>query len=181
MRAASLSDTKTISSRWTWYGNVFSSVVIKLSGDAVLLEFETISNCWTWYGTDISFPFLSSNYQSCGVIRIWNKIKLLDLVWEYFFPFCHPTIRVTLWLDFETISSCWIWYGTGFFLYFQPHSTMRAASLSDTKTISICWTWYGTDISFPFLSPHYQSHRVIGFWNNIMLLELVWHWSFLFF
>ena len=77
MRAASLPDTKTISSRWTWYGNVFSSVVIKLSGAAVLLEFETISNCWTWYGTDTSFPF-----------------------------FCHQTIRVAVLLEFQTISSC---------------------------------------------------------------------------
>ena len=61
----------------------FSSVVIKLSGVAVLLAFETISSCWTWYVTDISFPFLS-------------------LI-------------------------------------------------------------FGNVFSFPFLSPHYQSHRVIGF------------------
>ena len=46
----------------------FSSVVIKLSGVAVLLAFETISSCWTWYGTDISFPFLSPHYQSHRVI-----------------------------------------------------------------------------------------------------------------
>ena len=58
----------------------FSSIVTKLSRVIVLLEFETISSCWTWYGTNILFSFLSPNYQSRGVIRIPNNIKLLDLV-----------------------------------------------------------------------------------------------------
>ena len=52
---------------------------------AMLLELETISSCWTWYGTGIFFPFLSPHYQIHCVIRVWNNIKLLDLVWFWFF------------------------------------------------------------------------------------------------
>ena len=59
----------------------FSFIVTKLSRVNVLLEFETISSWWTGNGTDIPFPILSPNYQSRGVIRISNNIKLLDLVW----------------------------------------------------------------------------------------------------
>ena len=40
---------------------------------------------------------------------------------------------VTMLLDFETISSCWTWYCTVFFLYFQPDRTMRAASYQTLK------------------------------------------------
>ena len=176
----------------------------------VLLEFQTMSSCWSWYGTNISF-FLSPNYQSRGVIRILNNIKLLDLVLYWNFILCHPTIRVTVLLDFETISSCWTWCCNGFFCIFnlteqweQPryhtlkqyqvagigmvliflflfcHQIIRFAVLLEFQTISSCWTWYYTDI-FPFLSPHYQSQRVIGFGNNIKLLNLVLHWFFLYF
>ena len=48
-------------------------------------------------------------------------------------------------------------------LFFYCHQTIRVAVLLDFKTISSCWTWYSTDISFPLLSPLYQSHRVIRF------------------
>ena len=63
----------------------FSFIVTKLSRVNVLLEFETISSCWTWNGTDISFPFLSPNYQSHRVIRVGNNIELLNLVLQWFF------------------------------------------------------------------------------------------------
>ena len=48
-------------------------------------------------------------------------------------------------------------------LFFYCHQTIRVAVLLDFETISSCWTWYSTDIFFPFLSSHYQSHRVIRF------------------
>ena len=48
-------------------------------------------------------------------------------------------------------------------LFFYCHQSIRVAVLLDFETISSCWTWYSTHISFPFLSPHYQSHRVIRF------------------
>ena len=96
-------------------------------------------------------------------------------------------------LDFETISSCWTWYSTDFLyfqpdrtmraatyqtlkqyqvaglgmvlisLFFYCHQIIRVALLFEFETISSCWTWYSTDISFPFLSPNYQSRRVIRF------------------
>ena len=59
------------------------------------------------------------------------------------------------------------------FIFLFCHQALRVAVLLDFETISSCWTWYSTDISFPFLSPHYQSHRVIRFLNNIKLLDLV--------
>ena len=111
---------------------------------AVLLEHEIISSCWTWYGTDISFPFLSPHYHIRRVIRIWNNIKLLVLVWYWFF--------------------------SAFLI--SPNNESRL--LSDTKTISSSWTWYATDNYFPILSPNYQSRRVIRTWNSIYLLDLVW-------
>ena len=122
----------------------------------------------------------------------------------FFFLFYHPTIRVAMLFEFETISSFWAWYGTDFFcifnlteqwesprhqtikqnpvaglgmllififLFCQP--TIRVAVLLELETISSCWTWYGTDISFPFLSSHYQIGRVIRIWNNIKLLDLI--------
>ena len=125
------------------------------------------------------------------------------------FLFCQPTIRFAKLLEFETISSCWTWYGIDFFcifnfseqwesscyqtlkqyqvaglgmllmslfLFYQP--TIRVAALLEIKTISSCWTWYGTDISFPFLSPHYQIRHVIKIGNNIKLLDLICDWFF---
>ena len=77
----------------------------------------------------------------------------------FFFLFCHQTIRVTVVLEFETISSCWTWYCNVFFLY--CHQTIRVTLLLEFETISSCWTLYGTDIGFLLLSPNYQSSRVI--------------------
>ena len=48
---------------------------------ALLSDTKTKSSCWTWYATDITISFLSTHYQSRRVIRIWNNIKLLGLVW----------------------------------------------------------------------------------------------------
>ena len=79
-----LLELETISSCWTWYDNVFSFIVTKLSRVSVLLEFQTISSCWTWYYTNI-FSFLSPHYQSHRVFRFGNNIKLLDLVLQWFF------------------------------------------------------------------------------------------------
>ena len=43
-----------------------------------------------------------------------------------FFLFCHPTIRVTVFLDFKTISSCWTWNGTGFSVFLTaPNNESR--------------------------------------------------------
>ena len=46
-------------------------------------------------------------------------------------------------------------------LFFYCHQIIRFALLLEFETISSCWTWYSTDISFPFLLPRDQSHRVI--------------------
>ena len=81
------------------------------------------------------------------------------MVLIFVFFYCHQTIRVAVLLEFETISSCWTWYVNVFFLY--CHQTIRVTVLLEFETISGCWTWYGTDISFPLLSPNYQSRRVI--------------------
>ena len=48
-------------------------------------------------------------------------------------------------------------------LFFYCHQIIRVALLLESETIPSFWTWYSTDISFPFLSLHYQSHRVIRF------------------
>ena len=45
------------------------------------------------------------------------QVAGLGLVLISLFFYCHQTIRVAVLLDFETISSCWIWYSTDF-LYF---------------------------------------------------------------
>ena len=82
------------------------------------------------------------------------------MVLIFLFLYCHQTIRVSDLLAFETISSCWTWYGNVFFLY--CHQTSRVAVLLELQTISSCWTRYGTDISFPLLSPNYQSLRFIS-------------------
>ena len=160
----------------------------------MLLEIKIISSCWTWYDTDVFLRLWPHRTMTVASSSDTKKIHLLDLVCNWFsFLFCHPTIRVAMVLEFETISSCWIWYGTDVFLRFQHHRTMRVAFLSDTKTISSCWTWYGallsetetisscwtwyaTDVSFPFISTHYQSRYVIRIWNNIKLLDLVCYW-----
>ena len=47
------------------------------------------------------------------------------------------------------------------FLFLYCHQTIRVAVLLEFETISSCWTWYATDVSFPLLSPNYQSRRVI--------------------
>ena len=132
---------------------------------ALLSDTKTISSCWTWYAIDIHFPFLTPHCQSRRVIRIRNNIKLLDLVWYWFYSaFLTSLINEgRLVSDTRTITICWTWYG---------------ALLSDTKTKSSCWTWYAIDILFPFLSPHCQSRRVIRIRNNIKLLDLVWYWFF---
>ena len=93
------------------------------------------------------------------------------MVLIFVFFYCHQTIRVAVLLEFETISSCWTWYGNVF--SFIVTKLARVAVLLEIETISSCWTWYGTDVFFPFLSPNYQSHRVIRFCNNIKLLELL--------
>ena len=200
---------ETISSCWTRYGTdicfLFCQRTVRFD---VLLEIETKSSCWTRYCTDISFPFLSTHCQIRRVIRIWNNIKLLDLVWYWFFfcilnlteqlespcyqtlkqyevaglgmvpcyqtlkqyqvagfgmllififLFCHPTIRVAVLLELETISSCWTWYCTDISFPFY-HRTIRVALLLEFETISSCWTWYGTDVSFPFfITPLWES------------------------
>ena len=162
----------------------------------------------------LHFPLLSPNYLSRCLIRIWNNIKLVDLVWFLFFCifnlteqwgssryqtrkqyqvaglgmllifFCifnltdqwvspcyqtlkqnqvvgigmllilqflffQPTIRVAVSLEFETISSCWVWYGNDVF-FLCCHQTIWVAMLLEFGTKSDCWTWYGTDISFAF-------------------------------
>ena len=45
------------------------------------------------------------------------QVAGLGMVLISLFSYCHQTIRVAVLLDFETISSCWIWYSTDF-LYF---------------------------------------------------------------
>ena len=96
----------------------------------------------------------------------------------FIFLICHPTVRVAVLSEFETISSCRTWCGTDFFSAFLTSSINEGCLVSDTRTISSCWTWYAYDIHFPFLSPHYQSRRVISIRNNIELLDLVWYWFF---
>ena len=147
IRVTVLLDFATISSYWNCYVNVFFLYCHQTIIFTVLLEFETISSCWTWYG-NVFFLYCHQTIKSCRVIRNWNNIKLLDLVWYwcFFFLFCHQTIRVTVLLDFATISSYWNCY---------------------------------VNVFFPLLSPNYHSHRVIRFWNNIKLLDLVWYWYFL--
>ena len=39
----------------------------------------------------------------------------------FFLLFCHQTIRVTVLLELETISSCWTWYGNVFFPLLSPN------------------------------------------------------------
>ena len=143
---------------------------------ALLADTKTISSCWTWYSTDIYFPFLLLHNQSCRVIRIWNNNKLLDMVWYWFFSAFltksdneSPLLSDTKKNQFDGRGMILI------FLFLFYHPTIRVAVSLDFETISKCWTWYGTDISFPFLSPHYQSCRVIRFWNIINFLDLVSH------
>ena len=154
-----LSDTRTITSCWTWYG-------------ALLSDTKTISSCWTWYATDVSFPFLSHHYQCHQIIRIWNNIKLLDLVcyWYLFSFFFHPTIRVALLLEFETISSCWNWHGTAFFCTFNLTEQWESPCYQTLKQYQVAGLGTLLILIF-FLSPHYQSRRVIRIWNNIRLLD----------
>ena len=135
------------------------------------------------------------------------QVAGLGMALIFLFLFCHPTIRVAVLLEFETISSCWPCYGTVFFSIFNLteqwgsprcgtlknirllefvcywnsfsffcHCKIRFAVLLAFETISSCWTCCGTDISFPFLSAHYQSRRAIRLWNNNNLLDLVWYW-----
>ena len=164
---------------------------------AMLLEFETLSSCWTWYGNDVFFLFFSARYQIRRVNRIWNNIKLLDLVWYCFFfcifniteqwesP-CYQTLKLyqvaglCMVACYQTLKQYQV-AGLGMllmflFLFYQP--TIRVAVLLEFETISSCWIWYATDIYFPFLSPHYQSRYVIRIWNNIQLLDLVWYRCF---
>ena len=115
MRVALLSDTKTISSCWTWYR-------------ALLSETETISSCWTWYATDNNFPFLSPHYQSRRVI----KFETISSCWtwygtDFFLHFLpHRTVRVALLSDTETIWSCWTFYATDVcFPFLSPHYQSR--------------------------------------------------------
>ena len=50
---------------------------------ALLSDTKTISSGWAWYATDN--PLLSPHYQSRRIIRIWNNIKLINLVCFWFF------------------------------------------------------------------------------------------------
>ena len=148
--------------------------VTKLWRVAVLLEFESISSCWTWYGTDISFPFFLPNYQSRGTIRTSNNIKLLDLIWYWYFFSFFVTKQSESRYYWNFKQNQFAGLDTVLIIPFLfCHQTIRVAVLLELQTISICWTWYGTDISFPLLSPNHQSHRVIRIWNNIKLLDLV--------
>ena len=84
----------------------------------MLLDFETISSCWTWYSTDFLY------FQPRETMRVallsdtkTYQVAGLGMVLISLFFYCHQIIRVAVLLDFEAISSCWIWYRTDF-LYF---------------------------------------------------------------
>ena len=97
----------------------FSFVCHQTIRVAVFLEFETISSCWTWYGTGFLY-FNLTEQREPPRYQILKQYKFAGLgILLTFFLFCHPTIRVTALLDFKTISSCWTWYGTGFFCLFN--------------------------------------------------------------
>ena len=166
MRVGLILDTKTISSCWTCYGALLSDTEIISSCStwyatavsflfynptirvAMLLEFETISSCWTWYGTDFFCIF--------NLTEQWESPR-------------HQTLKQN---PFAGLGMLLI------FIFLLCHPTIRVAVLLELEKISSCRTWYSTDISFPFLSPHYQISRVIRIWNNIKLLDLVWYWFF---
>ena len=210
---------------------------------AFLSDTKTTSSCWTWYATDFYFPFLSPNYQSCRVIRIWNNIRLLDLVWYWFFlcffnlseqwesPYyqtlkqyqvaglsmvmmfflvfnlteqwgspCYQTLKqyqvaglgmVLIVFGKFNLTEQW---GSPFyqtlkqhqvaglgtlliFIFFFCHPTIIVVVLLEFETISGCWTWYGTDFFLCFFnlseqweSPHYQTlkqYQVAGL-NMVM-------------
>ena len=218
---------------------------------ALLWDTITISSCWTWYATDFYFPFLSPNYQICLVIRIWNNIRLLDLVWYWFFFLCffnlseqwespyYQTLKqyqvaglsmvMMLFLVFNLTeqwgSPCYQTlkqyqvaglgmvlivfgkfnlteqWGSPFyqtlkqhqvaglgtlliFIFFFCHPTIRVAVLLEFETISGCWTWYGTDFFFCFFnlseqwgSPYYQTlkqYQVPGL-SMVMMFFLVFN------
>ena len=87
---------------------------------AVLLDFGTISSCWIGYCTDFFLHFnLTAQWESpCYQTLKQYHVAGLGMLLIFIFHFCHATIRVAVLLDFGTISCCWTWYGTDFFLHF---------------------------------------------------------------
>ena len=45
------------------------------------------------------------------------QVAELGMLLIFIFLFFHPTIQVAVLLEFETMSSCWTWYGNDFFLH----------------------------------------------------------------
>ena len=105
MRVALLSDTKTKSSCWTRYATDFLKQYQVAGLGMVLIVFGKFNLTEQW-----GSPFYETlkQYQVAG----------LGTLLIFIFFFCHPTIRVAVLLEFETLSGCWTWYGTDFFLCF---------------------------------------------------------------
>ena len=184
-------------------------------GVALLSDTKTISSCWTWYAIDNHFPFFSPHYQSHRVIRNWSNIKLLDVVWYWFFSvffnltkqwqspcyqtlkeyrvaglgmllififlFCHPLSESPCYQKLKQYQIAGLGMILTFFCFFNLtkqwqspyyqtlkqyqvaglgilliiifllfHPTIRVTVLSEFETISSCWTWYGTDFFLHF-------------------------------
>ena len=91
----------------------------------------------------------------------------------FIFLFCHPTIRVAVLLELETISSCWTWYGTDiFFCIFNLTEQWESPCYQTLKQYQVAGLGMLLILIFLFLSPHYQSRRVI----KLETISSCWTW-----
>ena len=181
MRVALLSETETIRSCWICFATDVSFPFLSPHYQSRrVIKFETISSCWTWYVIDFFCIFnlteqwespcyqILKQYQVAGIglVPFYQTLKQynfpgLGMLLMFRFLFYHPTIRVAMLLNLKQYLVAGLGMVLNFFCIFNLTEQWESSCYQTLKQYQVLWNWYATDVSFPYLSTHYQSRRVI--------------------